>query len=91
MVYKLFEQTNLIYFSSTARQTKLAYMDHVAKPPREVRRQQIKFGTSNTIQTKPGAGNSVKSRFQAVDMIALGRDRQQQTERQAQQGTSSVP
>ena len=58
----------------------------MAKPPREVRRQQMKFGTTNTIQTKAGAGNSVKNRFQAVDMIALGRDKQQLAEKQALQG-----
>lgn len=28
------------------RQTKLAYVDTIAKPPREVRRQQLKYGTA---------------------------------------------
>lgn len=59
----------------------MAYMDNVAKPPREVRRQQLRFGTSNTIQTKSGGGNSVKNRFQAVDMITLGREKQQQADK----------
>ena len=57
-------------------------MDIVAKPPREVRRQQQRFGTSNVIQT--ASGSSVKNKFQAVDMIAVGRERQQAEK----QGTS---
>ena len=66
------------YFSP-ARKTQLAYMDNVAKPPREVRRQQQRFGTSNVIQK--ASGSSVKNRFQAVDMITLGREKQQQAEK----------
>ncbi|KAJ9574661.1 hypothetical protein L9F63_008193 [Diploptera punctata] len=40
--------------STPVRQTKLAYVDSVAKPPRNVARQQAKFGTANKV-SKPSA------------------------------------
>ena len=62
----------------TVRKTQLAYIDHVAKPPREVRRQQAKFGTSNVIMS---GGDGKKHKFTGVDMIAIGRAKQQMAER----------
>jgi len=45
---------------SAARQTKMAFVDQVSKPPREVRAQQAKNGTALPVghSFKPGAGNS---------------------------------
>ncbi|KAH3710043.1 dentin sialophosphoprotein-like [Dreissena polymorpha] len=61
------------------KKTKLAYMDNVAKPPREVRRQQARFGTSNMV-VKGGDGKK-HSLPPAFDMIAIGRAKQQMAER----------
>ena len=57
----------------TVRTAKLAFVDSVAKPPREVRRQQARFGTVNAI-TK-------RNKMHAVDMISVGRANQQVAER----------
>lgn len=45
---------------SAARQTKMAFVDQVSKPPREVRAQQAKNGTALPVghSFKPGAGNA---------------------------------
>jgi len=45
---------------SAARQTKMAFVDQVSKPPREVRVQQAKNGTALPVghSFRPGAGNS---------------------------------
>ncbi|CAG2204326.1 ELOA [Mytilus edulis] len=53
------------------RQTKLAYVDSMAKPPREVRRQQLKYGTSV---------NVTGERFRKftpgmMDVVPLGKSR----------------
>lgn len=70
---------NLYYFLVfSVRTTKLAFIDNVAKPPREVRRQQAKFGTSNVIMK---GGDGKKKHFPAVDMISIGRAKQQMAER----------
>lgn len=35
------------------RSTKLAYVDHVVKPPRNILKQQAKYGTANEVPVKP--------------------------------------
>ncbi|WAR16279.1 hypothetical protein MAR_030873, partial [Mya arenaria] len=55
--------------------TKMAFVDNVVKPPREVRRQQARFGTSNNMS------RGKKHHFPGVDMISIGRAKQQMAER----------
>jgi hypothetical protein len=50
------------------RQTKLAYVDVAAKPPREVRRQQLKHGTSFNI-----SGERFKRFNPNMDVVPLGK------------------
>ena len=59
------------------RTTKMAFMDHVVKPPREVRRQQARFGTSNVTSKADGK----KKHFPAFDMISVERAKQKMAER----------
>nr|XP_022305067.1 transcription elongation factor B polypeptide 3-like [Crassostrea virginica] len=50
------------------RTAKLAYIDSYVKPPREVRRQQMKYGTAG-----PSTGERAKKFSHLMDPIALGR------------------
>lgn len=44
---KLTVNVKITCVSLTGRQVKMAYVNSVAKPPRDVRRRQEKFGTKN--------------------------------------------
>ncbi|XP_062573170.1 transcription elongation factor B polypeptide 3-like [Saccostrea cucullata] len=50
------------------RTAKLAYVDSYVKPPREVRRQQLKYGTAG-----PSSGERSKKFAHLMDPIAIGR------------------
>lgn len=57
-----------IWFFFSERTAKLAYIDSYVKPPREVRRQQMKYGTAG-----PSTGERAKKFSHLMDPIALGR------------------
>jgi hypothetical protein len=44
--------------SAPVRHTKLAYVDSVAKPPREVRRQQMKYGTAKAARSSSSSASA---------------------------------
>ena len=48
-------------FVVSGRQVCMAYMDTVAKPPRDVRRQQIKYGTAGVVRGGQSAASSSSS------------------------------
>lgn len=66
----LFENSNLkkLHFYIVERTAKLAYVDSYVKPPREVRRQQLKYGTAG-----PSSGERAKKFAHLMDPIAIGR------------------
>ena len=49
----------------TVRTTKMAFIDNVAKPPRNVQHQQARFGTANTM-AQP------RHKYGGTDMVAIG-------------------
>lgn len=46
-IFKAVECLMRVLFPLTGRQVKMAYVNSVAKPPRDVRRRQEKFGTTS--------------------------------------------
>lgn len=58
----------LHFFYIVERTAKLAYVDSYVKPPREVRRQQLKYGTAG-----PSSGERAKKFAHLMDPIAIGR------------------
>ena len=71
------QHNNLNFIHSLAvRSAKLAYIDSVAKPPREVRRQQLKYGTAG-----PSSGERSRKfdKFsKAMDPIAINREKREE-------------
>ena len=57
-----------LFLLISERTAKLAYIDSYVKPPREVRRQQMKYGTAG-----PSTGERAKKFSHLMDPIALGR------------------
>lgn len=55
-------------FYIVERTAKLAYVDSYVKPPRDVRRQQLKYGTAG-----PSSGERAKKFAHLMDPIAIGR------------------
>lgn len=66
IVWKL-KLKNYIFFI-VERTAKLAYVDSYVKPPRDVRRQQLKYGTAG-----PSSGERAKKFAHLMDPIAIGR------------------
>lgn len=58
----------LHFFYIVERTAKLAYVDSYVKPPRDVRRQQLKYGTAG-----PSSGQRAKKFAHLMDPIAIGR------------------
>nr|KAG5694806.1 hypothetical protein BaRGS_019183 [Batillaria attramentaria] len=46
--------TTVMKRGQAGRQVKMAFVDSAVKPPREVRRQQMKYGTAGMVRGKPG-------------------------------------
>lgn len=66
IVWKLKLKNYIFYI--VERTAKLAYVDSYVKPPRDVRRQQLKYGTAG-----PSSGERAKKFAHLMDPIAIGR------------------